>query len=1267
MLGRICARIVQFFLERKLLFYSLLIIFVGLSINGIRRIQLNANIYDIFPSGKDYAEFAAIMSENSFTRQVVFSIRTQDSPEESVALMETIVEKLQVSPQRFSDFSLQRDVDQLALVNYLQRSSIIELTEADYEAIHAKWSQADTIYKQLEYVKRELGGTKGLFYANYFSQDPLAITGDRLKKVADQAQSSNYTVEDGLVYSANKDRVFFFANLNCAQGDDKCASHANTLLMSVQDDINKRYKNADFESFGTFQIAVANEQQVRQDTTLTVCISVGLILLVLFFFYRKASIPIVFMIPCFFGVLFGLGFVGYYHPTINAISIATASVLLGIVLDYSFHFFTHLRHSKSIIDTVKDISFPMLVGSFTTVGAFASLLFTSSTILQNFGLIALVTLLGAAIFTLIGLPVILSSIRFQFAEKDTYKIPFPLWIPKLVTSIIVIGSIFFIWRNDSMRFDGDLNNLAYHPSHLQEREKTYTGVDPTQQKKIYLFAKGDRLEKAQDVNLDLYHWLGNHQDEFKISETVSVAPYSISQERWDEKEKQWFEFWRHNSGIVSQLNSQASQLGFSEFAFGPFEDWIYEEQDIQSDGQELIQQLGLGNLTHQGKDQSTVLSILVVDKSKLAEFKQELKSTFGDSIFVMDIADLSSQFLLSLKDDFNYLLFFSSALVFLSLLLIYGRIELSVFAFLPMALSWLWIIGCGAIFGMEFNFVNIIIVTFIFGLGDDFSIFVTDGLMTKSRYGTDQLSSYKTAIILSGITTIIGTGVLVFAKHPAIQSVGGLSILGIGLVMIITLVVQPYLYNLFVSKRMKKNRGPITFFYLLQSLFLFGLFFIFCILCTSLLILLLLIPIAKDKRQYVLNYAICLTARSLISVAPGTRAKRLNESLFNKREGKILVANHASFLDIVAMLSITPKMVILVKEWVYRSPIFGPCIRFAGYLYVGDGTEKNTELVRKKIDQGYQVIIFPEGTRSVDGKITRFHKGAFHLAKTLEVAIQPVLLVGLNWVNPKNDILINPGEFYIKFLPTVEPADFETYQELTKHCQMQMRNALKTSLINETTPKFWKAALLRNYVLKGPILEWYVRVKYRLESKNFMDYNQLIGERKRIYDLGCGLGYLDFLLHYANDERLITAIDMDQEKIQTAQHGIYNKEHLEFICADVVNYDYQQADVFLLNDILHYLPKEVQSRLMDKIVQQLRPEGLIILRDGLSDHSKSKRTRWTEIWSTKIIGFNTVANEMSFLSQEELMTFANENGLKLEVKSHSQYTSNQLFVFTKGE
>src|SRR5690606_25207893 len=269
-------------------------------------------------------------------------------------------------------------------------------------------------------------------------------------------------------------------------------------------------KDINLDVFGVYQIALANSKQIQKDTKLTSIVSVTLILLVLLIYYRSLVVPIFFLPPAFFGILCGLGMTGFFLPNINAISLATASVLLGIVLDYAFHFYTHYKHSGDVVETVREIGSPMIVGSFTTVAAFAALLWTDSIVLKNFGLIALFTLLGAALFTLTVLPVIIQMTKLKLVHKETQSgdnKQAPKIIVRLALLTIVAFTTWCLLKSTGMNFDGDLNNLSYHPKELVQKEKYFTGIQPDRQKRIYLFSSGETADLASQSTQQVFDTL----------------------------------------------------------------------------------------------------------------------------------------------------------------------------------------------------------------------------------------------------------------------------------------------------------------------------------------------------------------------------------------------------------------------------------------------------------------------------------------------------------------------------------------------------------------------------------------------------------------------------------------------------------------------------------------------------------------------------------------------------------------------------------------
>lgn len=1264
MLGNLFASLAQYFMKNKILFCILFAFVVSVLVFGISRLKIDKDIYSIFPEGKEFQEFSKVIQENNLNKQLVFSFKAQEDEEENFDYLDSLSAGLEKEfGKEIGNFQVYRMVDQTALVGYLQSAAIAYLNEEDYSKIPGKLN-SEAIRRQLEDVRHRLSGANSLFIGSYFAKDPLGIIGSKMAQFNVQSDSSAYTVENGVVYSYDKKRVFFFADLLVDSKDNDGLRVFDERLKAF---VSRQDASIDFDVFGVYQIALANAKQIQKDTFMTSIISVSLILLLLVVYYRSIVVPFFFLLPAGFGVLSGLGLTGFINPEINAISIATASVLLGIVLDYAFHFYTHYKHSGSLIDTVREIGTPMIVGSFTTVAAFAALLFTESVVLKNFGLIALFTLLGAALFTMIAMPVILhmAGLKIKNRERERQPKKSSGWLFRLLLLGVVAFTAFCLLKAQGLNFDGDLNNLSFHPKELKEKEKSFTGIHPQSEKRLYIFSNGNTFEEAKTVSEQLYALLEASKEKYAVTEIISPAPYLISAGKWETASKRWMDFWKEYPGIRTEISTTGEQLGFSREAFTPFFESIERPEEIAEQGAELIRQMGMTRLVHSGEKEHSLLTSIIVSKSTVDELKAEIKSV--DGVYIMDISEIASGMLKSVRNDFDFLLYFSSTIVLLSLLVVYGRIELAIFAFFPMMLSWIWIIGITSVFDIQFNFVNIIITTFIFGLGDDYSIFITDGLIQKYKLKKDSITSYKSAIILSGVTTIIGTGALIFAKHPSISSIALVSVIGIAAIMFVTLCVQPGVFNWFVTRRTAKKRGPITFFIFVYSLMLFTYFFLGSMFLTVLLIFFVIpFPVKKAKKQQFMNYMISKLAKSTLYAGFQFRKTILNPERLDYSKPSIVIANHTSFLDILAVLMLHPKTIIMVKSWVYNSPVFGPFIRYAGYIFVEKGTETNIELVRRQFEKGYSLVVFPEGTRSQDGEIHRFHKGAFVLSKQLNVPIQPVLLVGLHEINPKNDVMIHGGHLYVQPLDKIYPDESETDKAYTKRVQQIMREEFSRTKKAHAKSGYWFPSIMQNYVLKGPVLEWYVRIKFNLERKNFESYDEWIGDRKTIYDIGCGYGYLSYYLHYRDPSRTITGLDYDEEKALTAENALKKNDNLRFEWADVKSYVLQSCDVVFLNDVLHYLPAEEQVNVLNKIVSVLNPGGILFIRDGVTDlDGRIKNTERTEQLSTKLFKFNKTENELEFLKISVIRSFAEEKNLTFELMEHSKTTSNVLFVLRK--
>ncbi|MBR3648192.1 MAG: MMPL family transporter [Paludibacteraceae bacterium] len=150
-----------------------------------------------------------------------------------------------------------------------------------------------------------------------------------------------------------------------------------------------------------------------------------------------------------------------------------------------------------------------------------------------------------------------------------------------------------------------------------------------------------------------------------------------------------------------------------------------------------------------------------------------------------------------LLSTFNYLGLVCSCIVFVFLVFSFRSLRLAIIAFLPMAVAWVWILGIMQLTGIQFNIVNIILATFIFGQGDDYTIFVLEGALYEKKTGQPMLPQYRQSILLSALIMLISLGVLLVARHPAMHSLGTVTLIGMTCVVLMAWVIPPVLVKHF--------------------------------------------------------------------------------------------------------------------------------------------------------------------------------------------------------------------------------------------------------------------------------------------------------------------------------------------------------------------------------------------------------------------------------------------------------------------------------------
>ena len=196
------------------------------------------------------------------------------------------------------------------------------------------------------------------------------------------------------------------------------------------------------------------------------------------------------------------------------------------------------------------------------------------------------------------------------------------------------------------------------------------------------------------------------------------------------------------------------------------------------------------------------------------------------------------------------------------------------------------------------------------------------------------------------------------------------------------------------------------------------------------------IPYSALRRDFRLMYGWGMGVMRLGIRAGGVRVRVEGMQHVPPGEACIFLSNHVSNMDPPVLLPVIPEMtVVFLKKSLMNIPLLGTAMRMAKFVPVArvgskEEAEKSVAVAADALRSGLNITVFPEGTRSPDGNLLPFKKGAFFLAAATLAPMVPVVLRGTRQMMPRGSLKLLPGEAVVRFLPAIRPADFASKEAL---------------------------------------------------------------------------------------------------------------------------------------------------------------------------------------------------------------------------------------------
>lgn len=818
-----CIKIYRFFRNYRAVFWVSMIALYAFFGYFASKIYLEEDINKLMPSSKN---------EDGTTKLAFANLRIKDKTfllfeGKNGASVEHITEICDAFIDSLESRNAAMDSTQQVIGNIFYRlPDDLMLDVIDYMSAHLPAYIDTSVYTRLDamltypHMKLQMKANHddllspvGSMFPELIQMDPVGLRGllmEQMKPFTEGAAGSYKTLNGHFFVQDSTVCVAFITPMYSATN----TGQGSTLFRILNDQIEQFSASAPdvkISYHGTPASGFYNSWRIKSDLKGTIIGSLVLVLIFISICFRNYNTIPLLLLPVVFGTLFGLTAMYFIKGHFSLLALGIGAIVLGVALSYVLHIITHYKYISDPEQVLRDQVKPVCLGCLTTIGSFMGLIFIRTELLQDFGLFAAFAIVGTTFFSLVFLPQFLNPRKNKlnhraFAIIDRINAyPFdrkkPLLFTILATAVVCIG--FYI--AGGTQFDADMHNLGYKAESTSYSENLLRSKTHTGDKQKYFASSGATMEEAIEnfeimaTKLDSLQNIGLVKSYTHTNQIF--VPLHVQQERIDA----WKNFWTgERLQLVHDLiNKTAPEAGLIPDAFSPFfelatadyePDALYEASIIPEGYQSTLMEQSYND------EYLCFTSVRCKNDSihsKESDYNRICEAIVSSpNLLVLDTYYYTTDTLIQLNDDFNVLQWVSMLFVLIVLFFSFHfNIKHTLLGFMPILSSWLIVLGAMVIFDVRFNLINIIISTFIFGIGVDYSIFVMNGLI-GGKENSRLLGYHKTAIFFSAFILIVTVSSMLFAEHPAIKSVGFSILVGMISAVVISYVIQPAIFRM---------------------------------------------------------------------------------------------------------------------------------------------------------------------------------------------------------------------------------------------------------------------------------------------------------------------------------------------------------------------------------------------------------------------------------------------------------------------------------------
>lgn len=768
-----------------------LIILIPLGFLGLTRIRLGNNIEAMLPADRDVMRGIQFLREAGLSDKIALSLTPAQPNVELSSLfseLDRLAEELAELPL-VDTVTVRPPVENILRdITGFSRYAPQLIARADYPEVEKRLT-AEAVNQSINGMFTQLLSPGGGFALPFFQNDPLGFSTPQLRALQGLAEAGGYKVNVDQGYLLSEDGEHALIILE-SPVPITAGTQAKELLDSLDEALKTHGSAFSTRIVSGHRHAVSNEDIIRRDVKWA-CLIAGTGFFLLFFIgWRDPRAGIIFIIP-FLAVLLAINVTSLLLGALSYFILGMAGVVTGISIDYGIHVYVAQKQGGS--SAVVKIFKPVTVGALTTVSVFASFFFSSVSGYAELACFSILSILLSLLFALYIIPQVVKPGGLPF--RNTLKNRGPLglksrwgiltvWVACLVTGLTLIPGL---------KLDTDIRSFDGSAQSVFDDEAAFQAIWSDEVPPAFLVVEGADFDQAFTEYTRISRRAEDILAEGELKTLAGVwRPRSERIANLDN----WKVFWtaERREALRNHLAAARQKFGFADDVFSPFLNWLDTPPEVEESGtREFPPALSpFKPLLERFVIQTDEKIIFLAYFPDAAENLNRLASLCGeneDDCFLVSRNMLALSMSRAIQSEIVKLSVIAVGLIIALLFALLHRPSQVILASIPVFTALICMFGMLRLCGVSLNAASIIAGMVVVGLSIDYGVF-----MLYEHRGKDDGGLF-TAVTLSALTTVTGSGALLFATHPVMRSIAVALSSGVAVGYIAAVLVIPALID----------------------------------------------------------------------------------------------------------------------------------------------------------------------------------------------------------------------------------------------------------------------------------------------------------------------------------------------------------------------------------------------------------------------------------------------------------------------------------------